>query len=155
MIGILALLIRIFSNPYSNVIQKRLGQRGFKSLWISFFAYFILSIFCIIPSFGVSWAAFGLDFYKYVILAGVVGALGNWFLVEAIKSGELSVLGPINSYKSVVSILFAFFLLGEIHSLAQFSGIILIIFGSYFIFEVIDEKFSPKLLLLYLGFLRL
>ncbi len=147
MFAILALIVRILSNPYSNVLQKKLGIRGLNSLWISFFAYFILSIFCIIPSFGVGWAAFGLDFYKYVILAGVVGAFGNWFLVEAIKSGELSVLGPINSYKSVVSILFAFFLLGETPSLAQFSGIILIIFGSYFIFEAIDEKFSPKLLL--------
>lgn len=147
MIGILALLTRIFSNPYSNVIQKRLGQKGFKSLWISFFAYFILSLFCIIPSFFTDWARFDFVFWQNVLLAGIVGAFGNWFLVEALKCGELSVLGPINSYKSIVSVIFAFLLLGEIPAILQFLGIFLIIFGSYFIFDGSGEKISPKIFL--------
>ncbi len=147
MIEILALLTRIFSNPYSNVVQKRLGQKGFKPLWISFFAYFLLSLFCIIPSFFINWAQFDFNFWENVVLAGVVGAIGNWFLLEALKCGELSVLGPINSYKSIVSVIFAFLLLGEIPSFVQFLGILLIIFGSYFVFESGGEKFTFKIFL--------
>ncbi len=82
-----------------------------------------------------------------MVLAGVVGAIGNWFLLEALKCGELSVLGPINSYKSIVSVIFAFLLLGEIPSLVQFFGILLIIFGSYFVFESGGEKFTFKIFL--------
>jgi valyl-tRNA synthetase len=48
------------------------------------------------------------------LLGGLVGALGNAFLVKAIQNGELSVLGPINSYKSVVGVVVAVFLLGEV-----------------------------------------
>ena len=147
MIGILALFTRIFSNPYSNVIQKRLGQRGFKSLWISFFAYFLLSLFCIVPSFFINWARFDIIFWQNVLLAGIIGAIGNWFLVEALKCGELSVLGPINSYKSIISLIFAFLLLGEIPTFVQFLGIFFIIFGSYFIFDGSSEKISPKIFL--------
>ena len=86
-------------------------------------------------------------FWQNVLLAGIVGAFGNWFLVEALKCGELSVLGPINSYKSIVSVIFAFLLLGEIPAILQFLGIFLIIFGSYFIFDGSGEKISPKIFL--------
>jgi uncharacterized membrane protein len=46
-------------------------------------------------------------------LAGITGALGNGFLLRALEKGDLSVLGPINSYKSVAGIIFAVFLLNQ------------------------------------------
>ena len=147
MTGILALIIRILSNPYSNVIQKRLCSKGLCALWVSFFAYFILSVLCIFPALTINWADFSTKLWLYASLGGFAGALGNWFLVEAIKCGELSVLGPVNSYKSVISVIFAYFLLGEIPSGAQFLGILFIIFGSYFVFDTTGEKFTLRLLL--------
>ena len=54
-------------------------------------------------------------------------------LVEALKRTDLSVIGPINAYKSVVSLLPAMFLLGEIPGLWPLLGIVLIVVGSYFV----------------------
>ena len=142
MTGIIALIIRILSNPYSNVIQKKLCAKGLKPLWVSFFSYFLLSLFMLIPALFINYGKFSAIFWLNVILAGVIGALGNKYLTQAVKYGELSVLGPINSYKSVISVIFAFFLLGEIPSLAGFFGILLIAAGSYFIFDTQKEGFS-------------
>ena len=62
-------------------------------------------------------------------------------MVLALKQGELSVLGPINSYKAIVGMIFGIFLLHEYPIIYGLLGIGLIIIGSYFILE------SPKALL--------
>lgn len=62
-------------------------------------------------------------------------------MVLALKQGELSVLGPINSYKAIVGMIFGIFLLHEYPNIYGVLGIGLIIIGSYFILE------SPKALL--------
>ena len=75
-----------------------------------------------------------------------MGALGNGFLIQAIKYGEISVLGPINSYKSIIGMLAGIIFLGEFPGIIGFAGMILIIYGSYFVFDTLEEKFSMKLL---------
>ena len=77
---------------------------------------------------------------------GILGALGNGFLVKALQKGDLSILGPINAYKSVFGLIFAFFMLGEIPDIAGIIGIILIIFGSYFVLDTTEERFSFALI---------
>lgn len=62
-------------------------------------------------------------------------------MVLALKQGELSVFGPINSYKAIVGMIFGIFLLHEYPNIYGVLGIGLIIIGSYFILE------SPKALL--------
>lgn len=76
----------------------------------------------------------------------MVGALGNGFLVRALQKGDLSVLAPINSYKSVVSIILGIFLLGEVPNGWGVMGIVLIIYGSYFVLDTTDERFTLALL---------
>jgi len=80
------------------------------------------------------------------VAGGIFGALGNYFLIRALSSGELSVLGPINAYKSLVAMVIAIFLAGEVPTIAGMFGIALLIFGSYVIFNTTDEGFSLKLL---------
>ena len=135
-----AINLRIFSNPLSNVLQKRIAGRGIFSTQINFLTYLglsLLSIFCF-PKFlnvtGVVWI--------YAILGGLFGAFGNASLIKALEGGELSVLGPINSYKPVVAMIFAVFMLGEIPSLIGILGVCLIIYGSYFLFEKGDFRIS-------------
>lgn len=135
-----ALGLRIFSNPYSNVLQKRLAQNGVNPMQINFFTYFglsLLSLFFIWQVHDVS-----LHAWIYACIGGLFGALGNGFLIKALECGELSVLGPINSYKSVVAMLFGILLLGEVPSLLGVFGIFLIIGGSYFIFDKGEFRFS-------------
>jgi drug/metabolite transporter (DMT)-like permease len=56
-------------------------------------------------------------------------------LVYALKSSDLSVLGPINAYKSVVSLVLGVFLLGEIPAPMGLAGVLLIVAGSYFVVD--------------------
>lgn len=55
-------------------------------------------------------------------------------------------LGPINSYKSVVGMIAGILLLGEIPGLWGVAGIALIVGGSYFVLDTLNEKFSPAIL---------
>ena len=112
-----AIILRVLSNPLGNVFQKQLTNRYNHPLLINFLTFLLLSVFCIIPAIQVRWLELPFEFWKYCILAGIVGATGNGFLVKALQCGDLSVLGPNNSYKSVVGIIVGIFLLGEIPNL--------------------------------------
>ena len=74
-----ALILRIFSNPFSNVLQKHLTINGCKPLSVNFFTYLGLSIFCLIFFNNVEIINVSREAYKYAILGGIFGALGNGF----------------------------------------------------------------------------
>jgi drug/metabolite transporter (DMT)-like permease len=142
----LAVLLRIFSNPFGNVFQKQLTTKGHHPLLVNFLTFFLLSIVCLLIIPFIEWHKLQGQFWMYALLGGIVGALGNGFLVKALQKGDLSVLGPINSYKSIVGIIFGIILLGEVPGLLGILGIALIIYGSYYVLDTTEERFSLKLL---------
>lgn len=142
----IAVLLRILSNPLGNVFQKQLTTKGIHPLFVNFLTYFLLSIVCLVIAAFIPWPVLPSQFWIYSVLGGIAGALGNGFLIKAIQYGELSVLGPINSYKSVVGIIVGIILLGEIPDLLGLLGIALIIFGSYFVLDTTEERFTRALL---------
>ncbi len=142
----LAVLLRIFSNPIGNVFQKQLTIKGIHPLFVNFLTYFLLSIICIVITAFIHFPALPQQFWFYSILGGITGAVGNGFLVKALQKGELSVLGPINAYKSIVGIIVGIFLLREFPNFWGILGIILIIYGSYFVLDTTEERFSLALL---------
>lgn len=142
----LAVLVRILSNPLGNVYQKQLTARGHHPLLVNFLTYLLLSIACIVPAFFVRWPVLPSAFWWYALLAGVAGACGNGFLVKALEKGDLSVLGPINAYKSVAGLVTGIFLLREIPNAWGLLGIALIVAGSYFVLDTTAEGFSWALL---------
>lgn len=139
------LIVRILSNPAANVLQKKLSSNLSSSV-INFYTYFVLSVFCIpfLNRYIINYS-FGLMFWLYVLAAGFLCALGTVCMIKAINIGELSVLGPINSYKSIVGLIIAWLFLKETPSLSGLIGIILIIAGSRFIFETASSGFSFSL----------
>ena len=140
-----AVLLRIFSNPFGNVFQKQLTKDN-HPLLINFLTYLLLSFFCLFLIANVQWQELPQQFWIYSILCGIAGALGNGFLVKALQKGDLSILGPINSYKSVIGLVTAIFLLHEIPNLWGIMGIAFIIYGSYFVLDTTKERFSWALL---------
>jgi len=142
----IAVILRIFSNPFGNVFQKQLATKGIHPLFVNFLTYFLLSIVCLLIAAFIHWPVLPRQFWIYSILGGIAGALGNGFLVKALQYGELSILGPINSYKSVVGIIGGIILLGEVPNLWGILGIALIIYGSYFVLDTTEERFSLTLL---------
>ena len=141
-----ALGFRIFSNPIANMLQKALSERH-SAVLINLYSYGLLSLACIINVCmgDYNWVSYGFNFWSYVILAGFLCTLGTVCLIKALQCGELSVLGPINSYKCLVGLLFGFMILGEVPSVKAILGVLLIICGSWFIFDTVKEGFSFKL----------
>jgi drug/metabolite transporter (DMT)-like permease len=142
----IAVLLRIFSNPLGNVFQKQLTAKGIHPLFVNFLTYFLLSAVSLLVVLFISLPVLPKEFWIYSILGGIAGATGNGFLVKALQTGELSVLGPVNSYKSVVAIIGGIILLGEIPTIPGLLGIVLIISGSYFVLDTTEERFSFALL---------
>lgn len=122
----IAVLLRIFSNPLGNVFQKQLTTKGIHPLFVNFQTYFLLSIVCLFIAAFINWPVLPRQFWVYSVFGGIAGALGNGFLVKALQNGELSVLGPVNSYKSVV---------GYALSLFQLSTIVSVLLGYRFFKE--------------------
>lgn len=142
---ILFLIVRIFSNPIANALQKKLAE-DISPTVINFYTYTILSL-CYLPyvSKYINFEELSLELVILVLIAGLLCTLGNICLIKSIHIGELSVLGPINSYKSIVGLIIAYILLKEMPSCYGLIGILLIIFGSKFIFDSEAEGFSLKL----------
>jgi len=142
---LLAVMIRILINPFSNVLQKQITIKGQHPLFINLTTYALLAFISIFLVFDISIQSLDTEFWIYSIAGGITGALGNGFIVKALEKGELSVLGPINAYKSIVGMLFAYLLIKEIPNAWGIAGMIFIIIGSYFVLDTTEEKFSWQL----------
>lgn len=141
-----AVAVRIISNPVANVIQKNLTLSRQHPLFINFISYLVLALFSLVLLTRNSIAGLEAPFWIYSVLSGIAGAFGNAFIIKALEKGDLSVLGPINAYKSVIGIIFAFILIGELPNIWGFMGILLIIAGSYFVLSTGQEKFTWSVL---------
>lgn len=141
---IISLILRILSNPIANVFQKKLTSK-YSTFIVNSITYGGLCLLILPIILKTDFASLNHTIWLYGVVGGLFGALGNAFLVKALSLGDLSILGPINSYKSVVAMIFGIFLLGEIPSLAGILAVGLVIWGSYFVFDTTDEKFSLAL----------
>lgn len=141
-----AVILRILSNPVGNVFQKQLTAKKNHPLLVNFLTYLLLAVICLFFIKSIVWRDLPTQFWTYSVLGGITGALGNGFLVKALQKGDLSVLGPINSYKSVVGIIGGIFLLDEIPNIWGILGMALIVYGSYFVLDTTNERFSWALL---------
>ena len=142
---ILFILIRIFSNPIANSLQKKLAD-SISSITINFYTYLFLSLGCFLNINTLREYNYNQEFFILVFTAGFLCTVGMICMIKAVNIGELSVIGPINSYKSIISLIFAFFLLGEVPNLYGIIGITLIIVGSRYIFLEHGNKFSINIL---------
>ncbi|MBR1753287.1 EamA family transporter [bacterium] len=140
----LFLILRILSTPVANAFQKKIVQNN-SAIISNFYVYFILSIGCIPFMTQVSWNTLPRTVYYNAMLSGILCSVGTICLIKALEKGELSILGPINSYKCIIGLVSAFVLLGEIPTFAGFLGMLLIVYGSWFIFETTKEGFSFEL----------
>lgn len=126
---------RIVANPASNVFQKQLARDQIRPLVVVAATHLLLSV----PAVGLiatgyagpASAGFALD----MTIAAVLAVVGNATLVRALEAGDLSVLGPINAFKALLSTLIGVVLLGERPTRAALAGMLLILGGSYFMVD--------------------
>jgi drug/metabolite transporter (DMT)-like permease len=134
MIFSLCILVRIVANPFSNVFQKLLTRHGANPLFIICAVLGLLTLFCI-PIFLIDLPALSREFWWTMAVCSLFTVSGNVLIVHAVKRSDLSVLGPINAYKSVVSLVPGIIFLNEIPGPMGLSGIVLIVAGSYFLVD--------------------
>src|SRR6188508_2370195 len=134
MLTALAVLIRIVANPLSNVFQKQLAQRSADPLVTIVATHGLLSALAL-PLMVGTLGGLGLDFWANIVTAVVLAVAGYVFLWYALRSADLSVLAPINAYKSVLGLLLAAALIGEVPTLPGLTGVALIVAGSYFVID--------------------
>jgi drug/metabolite transporter (DMT)-like permease len=134
MIFWLCLIGRIVANPLSNVLQKLLTRERAAPLFVVGLTQGLLTAACL-PIFLTGSFPSDQTFWSNMLIATALAVAANVLIVEALKVGDLSFLGPVNAYKSVFSLIPGFILLGELPSLAALAGIGLIVGGSYLLVD--------------------
>ena len=133
MLTALFIATRIVANPVSNVFQKQLTRHGANPLFIIGATHALLTL-AVLPFAG---GAGSLDaaFWANMAICAVLAVVGNVLLVYALRSTDLSILGPINAYKAILSLVLGVFLIGEVPSLFGLAGVLLILMGSYVVVD--------------------
>jgi drug/metabolite transporter (DMT)-like permease len=131
----LSILIRILANPLANVFQKQLTQRSAHPVFIIATVYVFLAIACLPYSLLSGRLEFTAAVWPNMIFAAFLAVTSNTLIVYALSEADLSVLGPINAYKSVVGLILGLFLLGERPTSFGVIGVLLIVAGSYFVVD--------------------
>lgn len=136
MLTALFVVARIVANPVSNVLQKQLTQRAANPLFIIGVTHALLTL-AVLPAafYSASPIALSPGFWTNIAFCAALAVASNVLLVYALQTTDLSVLGPINAYKSVISFVLGIFLIGEIPTWMGAAGVLLILAGSYFVVD--------------------
>ena len=142
MVSWLFVAMRIIANPLSNVFQKQLAQRSANPIFVIAATHALLTLACLPPLFTPLVLDAGWSFWSNIVVADLLAVTGNVLLVAALQTSDLSVLGPINAYKSVLGMVLGIALVHEIPTPMGAFGVLLILWGSYFVIDR-DEN-SPR-----------
>lgn len=135
MLTTLFVAARVIANPISNVFQKQLVQRSANSVFIICATHGLLTLVTLPLLCGAVKVGLGRDFWANMLLCALLAVASNVLLVQALKLTDLSVLGPINAYKSVISLVLGIFLIGEMPTVMGLGGVLLIVAGSYLVVD--------------------
>lgn len=122
---------RMFLSSVSNVFQKQLSHHGFHPFYIVATTYVVLSVLSLAFLVNVPVSDLGQPFWLNVLLAALLDVGGWMFMVMSLSQTDLSVFGPLNAYKVVISMLLALVFLGELPSAQGFAGVMIIVAGSF------------------------
>jgi drug/metabolite transporter (DMT)-like permease len=134
-LAFLFIAIRILANPLANVVQKQLTHRAARPIFIIAVVHFSLGLACLPYWFLTDYRDLPTALWGIMLACAGLAVGGNALLVYALKDSDLSVLGPINAYKSVVSLGLGTFMIGEWPTRAGVVGVLLIVAGSYFVID--------------------
>jgi len=125
----LVIAARVLANPGSNALQKVLAGRGLGPPWVIGFTHVGLSL-AVLPWLLTQPLPPASDFWWNVSLSALLATVANTLIVVAVHKADLSLVGPVNSFKPVVSLLPGWLLLGERPTWAGAAGIALVMGGS-------------------------
>jgi drug/metabolite transporter (DMT)-like permease len=122
---------RLFLSSVSNVYQKQLAHHGLHPFYIVAATYAVLSALSLPFSFEANFSHLSSLFWINVFLASLFDVGGWMFMIVSLSKTDLSVFGPLNAYKVVISMLLALVFLGEMPTAQGFAGVMVIVVGSF------------------------
>jgi drug/metabolite transporter (DMT)-like permease len=142
---------RLVFSILANVYQKKLSQHPLHPFFMVATSYVVLSVLALplVPLVPVVHAAsLPQAFWVNVLLAALLDVGGWMFMVMSLAKTDLSVFGPLNAYKVVISMLLAIVFLGEVPTLQGFAGVAIIVVGSFFLMPANGQREANRMLLL-------
>jgi drug/metabolite transporter (DMT)-like permease len=131
----LVVALRIVANPLANVFQKRLVQGAIHPLMVIGMTHALLTVLVLPLAVRVEWQTLAPAFWSNMAFCAVLAVAGNSLLVAALYRTDLSLLGPINAYKAVLSLALATVVLGEVPNVFGMCGVLLIVLGSVLVVD--------------------
>lgn len=125
-------VVRIIANPLSNVFQKLLVREQATAIFVVGATYGLLSVPCM-GIFVTCPLPAAFDFWLNMVIATILAMAANVLIVQALAVSDLSLIGPVNAYKSIVSLVPGWLILRETPTPMACSGIALIVAGSHLI----------------------
>lgn len=144
---LLLVLGRVLFSSFSNVFQKRLTHEGLHPFFIVMMSYLVLSIICVPLLWTFNSTELTASFWINSFFAALLDMAGTLFLVMSLSKTDLSVFGPLNAYKVVISMILAMLFLGEIPSGQGFAGVAIIVIGSFFLFPANNSQINSNRIL--------
>jgi len=130
---IIFVLGRLLLSSVSNVFQKQLSHHGLHPFYIVATTYVILAFISLPFLFNTAFLHLSPSFWINILLASLFDVGGWMFLVISLSKTDLSVFGPLNAYKVIISMLLALIFLGEVPTPQGFAGVMIIVAGSFFL----------------------
>jgi uncharacterized membrane protein len=128
------IFIRVVLSVSANTVQKRLLLDGVlvTPMWL------VTYLLMLVP--GLVLAMIGStspasSFWVYVVIGGLLDALGNLAMVAALRSTDLSIFGPLNAFRPVLALLFGWVFLSETPTVAGATGVGVIMAGTLVLFS--------------------
>lgn len=122
--------LRIVLNPFVNLFQKKLSAKGVSSLHLVLVTYIFCSLISVPVLFMRGVSVYTPELLVWTASMSLVGTAGNALLVLALSKCDLSIFGPINSFKPVIGLALGLLVLREIPSAQAFAGVAVIVAGS-------------------------
>ena len=130
---------RLLFSSFANVFQKKLANQGLHPFFIVMASYLVLTIICVPLLWTFNPFTLNQTFWINIFFAALLDMAGTLFLVMSLSKTDLSVFGPLNAYKVVISMFLAMLFIGEIPNTQGFIGIAVIVLGSYFLLPATDK----------------
>lgn len=147
---IVVVIGRLLFSSFANVFQKKLTHFDLHPFFIVMASYLVLSIICLPLLWMINPFQLDTTFWINIFFAALLDMAATLFLVMSLSKTDLSVFGPLNAYKVVISMLLAMIFIGEIPSLQGMAGVAVIVIGSYFLFPPGSGISTNRLLHLFL-----
>jgi drug/metabolite transporter (DMT)-like permease len=134
---VLATLGRIAGSCLASIVQKRLFMAGQSSTVIVAISISLVAIMALVlePAGITELVELPAVFWKFILISALLDTFGNVLLVHSVGAGELSIVGPLNSYKPLIATLLGIFILQEVPSVLGIFGMVAILLGSWLLIQ--------------------